>query len=124
MKTTCLFIFTTMFSRTTAKGFLLTLDTEKGKNLHDNNDIVEQHVEEEKVNNDKDEKEVEIAIGVELKPTTTHTVGNKTSQVHSAASSDYSYFHFPRRPTKRWGKTTVLGSGGTWWECWFKKTRR
>ena len=77
-----------MVSQTTAKVFLLTLD-------------------------DKDEKEVEITKGVELKPTTTHTAQSVTSAVNS---KDYS--------SSQWGHTTVLGSGGTWWECWFKKTKR
>ena len=88
-----------MFSQTTEKGFLLTLDTKDNKTKGFLVTL--------------DTKDNKTTKGVELKPTTTHTAQSVTNRIKSM---DYS--------SSQWGHTTVLGSGGTWWECWFKKTKR
>ena len=98
MTTICLFIFAIIFSRTTAKNFLVTLDKEKGKDSHnDDSDIVEkneQNMEEEKAKK-AEEREVEMAKEVELKAET----------VPGNLASDYS--------DKR----------GTW-KCYYKNSKR
>ena len=96
MTTICLFIFAIIFSRTTAKNFLITLDKEKGKDSHnDDSDIVEneQNIEEEKAKK-AEEREVEMAKEVEL-----------TESVPGNLASDYS--------DKR----------GTW-KCYYKNSKR
>ena len=113
MRTICLFILTTIFSQTKAKVFLVTLDNEKGKELHDDSDIVEQDIEEEKANNDKeaDEKEVEMPKEVEQKATTTDTVRDKTGHVVHSVASDYS-------------SSYVKGKTGGTKRCRYKKNKR
>ena len=113
MKTIFLFIFATIFSQTKAKVFLVALDKEKVKDLHDNSDIVEQDVEEEKANkNDKEADETGVHMA-ELKAT--HTVRDKTGHAYSVAS-DYSN-------TEAWAEVTFV-DGGVWWECRYKTSRR
>ena len=110
MTTICLFIFAIIFSRTTAKNFLVSLDKEKGKDSHnDDSDIVEneQNMEEEKAKK-AEEREVEMAKGVELKATAKETVSLCPWQdgcVPDNLASDYS--------DKR----------GTW-KCYYKNSKR
>ena len=83
MKTIGLLIFITIFSQTTAKVFLLTLAGEKGKEWHDDSDILEKGKEEEKVNQGMEAK------GVELKS----TVGDQTGHDYSNGVAK-SFFSF------------------------------
>ena len=106
MKTFCLFILCTIFSRTITKDFLITLDEEK-----------ESHAEEEKVNNNKEIKEKEVKMAKEIELKATENIGDKISHV----SSDYRFSYVP---TKRMGFVTFLGPGGTWWECLYDKGKR
>ena len=110
MKTICLFILSTVFSQTTTKDFLITLDEEK-----------ESHADEKRVSNDKEMEEMEevaMAKEIEMKARGRETIGDRTSHVHRV-SSDY---HFS--PTKAMRHVTFLGPGGTWWECRYKTGKR
>ena len=124
MKTICLFIFITIVSQITAKYFLITLDEEKGKELDDNLDIVEKDMDVEKVKKDKeaDEKEVEMAKGVELKPRATHTVDDMTGRAVHGVGTDYSSSKNPAKTN--WAHVTFSDSRGTRWECWYKTNKR
>ena len=117
MKHIHLFIFITIFSRTTAKVFLLTLAGEKGKEGHINDlDILEKGKEEEKVNQGMEAKGVEL-MG--------HDYSNGVAKSFFLFLFDQvakSWKRWEKYPKKMWGEATVLGSGSTWWECRYRKT--
>ena len=107
MTTICLFVFVIIFFQTTAKNFLISLDKDKSKDLHDDSEMVEneQGIEVEK-GNKADETDVDMAKKVELKAAGTDTVRDNLGHLYNVAS-DYSY----------------SDKSGTW-ECQYKKSKR
>ena len=111
MKTISLLILVTVFILgTMTKDFLITLEKQKGS--HADSDIDGQDIEEEKVNKaDVVAKETEMkGIGLDI-------IGDKTSHVHRV-SSDYDL------SLVQIGQGIFLDSGGTLWECRFRKSKR
>ena len=101
MKTICLFIFTTTFSQTMTKHFLLTLENENSNKLQNKSVAIEQDKKVEKVSNTKDSDEEdldtkEMTKGVKSKPPRKdQTADNKKGNDYSVAI-DYSSLHLPR----------------------------
>ena len=151
MKTICLFIFTTTFSQTMTKQFLVTLEKEKGNKLQNTSVNIEQNKEAEKVSNAKDseEKDLETKGGRSNTTRTDQTANIKKGNDYSVAI-DYSSLHLPRsKQSSKMMKTKVRTKGndysggafysarsfrgrnapmryegGTRWECRYKKSTR
>ena len=114
MKAVCLFIFTTTFSQTMTKQFLITLDKDKGKESQKKSNIIEQ--DDEKVNNakDLDEKDLDTKGEENKKPNHATADQNKTGNDNSFANDNSSHL------MKTAGKNTVgqdYSGGGTYYSA-------
>ena len=125
MKAILLFIFTTTFSSTMTKQFLVTLDKDKGEESVENRDIIEEDKKEEEVNNAKGSHEKDLdRENEEL---------DKEERDPAKMSKDYSVaidYSSPKQSSpvrKRMGQD--YSGGMRWrkpsrWECRFKKSKR
>ena len=133
MKAILLFIFTTTFSSTMTKQFLVTLDKDKGEESVENRDIIEEDKKEEEVNNAKGSHEKDLDREAEeldkeerdpVKMSKDYSVAidysspKQSSPVRKRMGQDYSGGMHYRKPFK------YVGGRGTKWECRFKKSKR